>query len=264
MRPERAPRGIARCQDGPARARGSVRIGCAGWSIPTACADRFEGGASHLARYASRFDCVEINSSFHRSHRVQTYERWAATVPEHFRFSVKLPKTIMHEARLVAVDALVAQFAAEVAGLGHKLGGILVQLPPSLVHEPRIANAFFRLLRKSFDVPLACEPRHASWFAAGIDAFWKRHNLARVAADPARPAEASEPGPFGPWRYWRWHGSPRMYYSAYDNTRLEALARELTARVQDGRDAWCIFDNTAAGHAIGSALRMRALLQEGC
>ena len=264
MRTERTTRRIAHHPIKPAPAPGAIRIGCAGWSIPAAYAGEFADGASHLARYASRFDCVEINSSFHRPHRVQTYERWAATVPEDFRFSVKLPKSITHEARLVAVDALVERFAAEIAGLGRKLGGVLVQLPPSLVHEARVANAFFRLLRKSFDVPLACEPRHASWFDAGIDAFWKRHDLARVAADPARPAEASEPGKFGPWRYWRWHGSPRMYYSAYDDARLEALARELQSPLRNARDAWCIFDNTAAGHAIGNALRLRAMLQEGC
>lgn len=193
-------RGMDTDAGGPSRRVGTIRIGCAGWSIPAAFAGQFDAGVSHLSRYASRFDCVEINSSFHRSHRVQTYQRWAASVPEDFRFSVKLPKAITHEARLHAVDALVVRFAEEVAGLGHKLGGVLVQLPPSLVHEARVANAFFGTLRRSLDVPLACEPRHPSWFTARIEPFWKRHDTARVAADPARPPEAHTPGGRGPWR----------------------------------------------------------------
>ena len=67
---------------------------------------RFGPGDSALARYATRFDAVEVDSSFHRPHRRATWERWAATVPAGFRFSVKLPRTISldelrgHAARL--------------------------------------------------------------------------------------------------------------------------------------------------------------------
>ena len=44
--------------------------------------------------------CAEINSSFHRSHRVEVYRRWAAQTPPGFRFSVKLPRSITHDGRL--------------------------------------------------------------------------------------------------------------------------------------------------------------------
>ena len=220
----------------------------------------FADGPSHLARYASRLECAEINSSFHRPHRPQTYERWAQSVPDDFRFSVKLPKSITHEARLYGVKDLVHRFASEVAGLGDKLGGVLVQLPPSLAHGARMANTFFAMLRRSFDVPLACEPRHASWFEPRVDALWRRHSVARVAADPAKPLGADMPGGFGAWNYWRWHGSPRVYYSRYDDERLDQLARTLRTYADDGRDAWCIFDNTAHGHAIEDAIRLCELV----
>jgi uncharacterized protein YecE (DUF72 family) len=72
-----------------------IRIGCAGWSLPRVEQERFPAAGSHLERYASVFDAVEINSSFHRPHRPATYARWAAAVPSSFRFSVKLPKTIL-------------------------------------------------------------------------------------------------------------------------------------------------------------------------
>ena len=89
----------------------AVRIGCAGWSIPSRHAHLFGEGESHLTRYATRFDVVEINSTFHRPHQPRTFERWAASVPREFRFSVKLPRWITHDARLYGTgDALTAFF----------------------------------------------------------------------------------------------------------------------------------------------------------
>lgn len=234
----------------------TIRIGCAGWSIATRQASAFGDGDSMLARYATRFDVVEINSTFHRAHQPKTFERWAASVPRGFRFSVKLPRTITHDARLVRPTPLVAAFADQVSALGQKLGGVLVQLPPSLAYDARIAGNFFRHLRRHFDVPVACEPRHASWFEPIVDAIWERYDIARVAADPPKPGGAERPAGAGAWRYWRLHGSPRMYYSAYDDTRLAAFAAQLQAHGTRRQPAWCIFDNTAHAHAIENALRL--------
>ena len=239
----------------------TVRIGCAGWSIPSRHAALFGEGGSHLARYATRFDVVEINSTFYRPHQQRTFERWAASVPPRFRFSAKLPKAITNEARLQgAGDALTAFFDA-VAGLGVKLGGVLVQLPPSLAFDARVADRFFAMLRRRSDARIACEPRHPDWFAPEVDALWNRYAIARVAADPALSPQAAWPG--GPasarWRYWRWHGSPRMYYSAYGDTALRTLAGGLIATSSARAPGWCIFDNTAHGHAIADAARLRAV-----
>jgi uncharacterized protein YecE (DUF72 family) len=234
-----------------------VRVGCAGWSIPSRDAASFGKGVSHLQRYATRFDVVEINSSFYRPHASGTYARWAAAVPTRFRFSAKLPKTITHDARLKHCGALLDRFAGEVGGLGDKLGGLLVQLPPSLVFEVRVAHTFFAMLRRRFAVAIACEPRHPSWFDPGVSTLWQRHAIARVAADPARLPEAARPAGEGEWTYWRLHGSPRMYYDDYDEARLRNFSADLGAT--KGRVAWCIFDNTAAGHAIPNALRLQQL-----
>jgi hypothetical protein len=65
-----------------------VYIGCAGWSLTRSATPVPEQQGTQLERYASNFRAVEINSSFHRSHRRATYERWAESVPESFRFSV--------------------------------------------------------------------------------------------------------------------------------------------------------------------------------
>jgi uncharacterized protein YecE (DUF72 family) len=241
-------------------ARGRVRIGCASWSILSRHADLFGPGGSTLARYATRFDCVEINSSFYRPHQRKTYARWATEVPRDFRFAVKLPKLVTHEMRLHGVAKPLDAFTDEVGGLGGKLGALLVQLPPSLALEPAPAAAFFAMLRRRFPrTPIACEPRHASWFTPRGDALWDRHRIARVAADPAPVPQAATPGGVDALRYWRMHGSPRMYYSAYGDATLDALALALRAGVARGQ-RWAVFDNTAHGHSVADAARLQSRL----
>src|SRR6201989_3016768 len=89
------------------------RIGIAGWAIRREHSSRFSPIGSHLQRYASAFNCVEINSCFYRPHRRSTYERWAASVPDDFRFAVKLPKVITHELRLVGPLPALERFLEE-------------------------------------------------------------------------------------------------------------------------------------------------------
>lgn len=237
------------------RAGETVRVGCAGWSIPREHAARFPGEGSHLERYARVFDAVEINSSFHRPHRRSTYERWAASTPAGFRFSVKLPKEITHRRKLADAAEPLDRFLAEAGGLGDRLGPLLVQLPPSLAFDPLTAADFLALLRGRFAGDVVLEPRHPSWFAAEPEALLTAHRVARVAADPAPVTAAAEPGGWPEPAYFRLHGSPRTYYSAYEPDFLDTLAARLRPLSRAGR-AWCIFDNTAAGAAAGDALEL--------
>lgn len=237
-----------------------LRIGTAGWSIPLRNAADFPPEGTSLERYAARFTCAEINSSFHRSHRPQTYGRWAEAVPEDFRFAAKLAKTITHKQRLVDAEALVESFVEEVGGLAARLGVILVQLPPSLAFDPAVAAAFFDALTSRTQVQLVCEPRHPSWFEAEADALLGERRIARVAADPAKVPAAAEPGGWRGLSYYRLHGSPVPYRSSYEPERLELYARSMAADLREGRDVWCIFDNTASSAATGNALDLQAML----
>lgn len=243
-----------------ARASHAVRIGCAGWSIPGAHAARFPPDGSKLERYAQVFDGVEINSSFYRPHRPATYRRWADSVPPDFRFAVKMPKAISHQARLAGCEELVDAFLGQVEELGERLGCLLLQLPPSLAWNPAVALPFLAYLRRHYAGPLACEPRHASWFRAPVDRALRELAIARVAADPAKWPRAALPGGDRHLLYIRLHGSPRMYYDAYAPATLQLLAVRLQ-RLRAGQDCWCIFDNTAAGHATHDALDLQQRLR---
>lgn len=242
---------------------GPVAVGCAGWSIPAQLATAFPAPGTHLERYARRFRAVEINSSFYRPHLPKTYAKWASQVPDGFRFSVKFPRAVTHESRLHEPGATIEAFAAQVGELGDRLGPVLVQLPPGLAFDAVLADTFFAMLRERIATPVVCEPRHATWFAPGLDTFWARHDVARVAADPARVPAAAVAGGAGPVRYWRLHGSPAVYYDAYGEARLGPWADDIRAARDAGHDCWVIFDNTALGHAPADAMRMEAMLGVG-
>jgi uncharacterized protein YecE (DUF72 family) len=188
------------------------------------------------------------------------YERWAASVPENFRFAVKVPKAITHERRLADVDDLLDRFLSEAVGLWSKLGPLLVQLPPSLRFQGGIADRFLSELRSRVPGNIVCEPRHASWFTSEVKALLDQLRIARVAADPAPVAGGDEPGGWRRLSYYRLHGSPRIYYSAYSPEYLTAIAEVLARDAAAGIETWCIFDNTAAFAATGDALTTRRLV----
>lgn len=241
---------------------GSIRIGTAGWTLAPGEQHRFPEAPSHLQRYAQVFDACEINSSFHRPHRPSTYARWAQAVPPGFGFSVKLPKAITHERRLLDCGALLRTFFDEASGLGGSLRHLLVQLPPSLAFDAAVAGGFFAALTDMRSEPVALEPRHASWFTPEVDTWLADRRIARVLADPVRHEGGRSPGGWTQHLYLRLHGSPHTYTSPYAEDTLVALALRLRQAAVEGRDAWCIFDNTARGAATGNALRLRELLAQ--
>ena len=205
----------------------TILVGTAGWSLPLEAQSRFPGEGSHLERYARVFAAAEINSTFHRPHRASTFERWAGSVPRGFRFSVKLPRAITHDARLVGTGALLDEFFASLEPLQKRVGCLLVQLPPSLEFDARAAAAFFRALRRRHEGAVAIEPRHVTWFAGAADQLLAREHVARVAADPSRGPAGGEPGGWDGFTYFRLHGSPRVYYSSYDEAFLASIAQQV-------------------------------------
>ncbi|MFC4453788.1 DUF72 domain-containing protein [Deinococcus sonorensis] len=236
----------------------TVFIGCAGWSVSSGQRSRFGAGRSVLEVYATRLNAVEINSSFYRPHRQSTYRRWSESVPDDFRFSVKLPKSITHVARLQGRPDLLAAFLGEVSGLGAKLGCLLVQLPPSLAFDSDVARTFFQALQERTSAPVVCEPRHPTWFTPEAGELLAALGVGRVAADPAITTRAAVPGGTLEPVYYRWHGSPKIYSSSYGQEALQALARTLQEHA--ARRTWVIFDNTASGAAVDNALALQHLM----
>lgn len=236
-----------------------IRIGTAGWSIPRAAAFRFDRAGTHLERYSRWFRCVEINSSFHRPHAERTYAKWRDSTPPDFRFAVKMPRAITHDMKLQDTRGLFAAFLAQTNGLAEKRGPILVQLPPSLSFEASIVTSFLDGVREIYSGSMVCEPRHATWFSSAVASLLDGYGISRVAADPAPAPEAAVPGGWPRLAYFRLHGSPRRYWSRYDEGYIATLAAAVRNSAT-AEEAWCVFDNTASGAALENAWDLRERL----
>jgi uncharacterized protein YecE (DUF72 family) len=243
------------------------RVGTAAWSIPKEFSGVFSGKGQHLERYARCLKVTEINSSFYREHKPATYSKWARMVPEDFRFSVKLSKVFTHERRLEDTEGL-AEVLKGVLELGPKLGALLIQLPPSLKFDHRIAARFFRGLRRVYSGNIAFEPRHASWVTDPALKLLQDQKVSKVVADPERCepelcemeegfTRIAETAGFA---YYRLHGSPVIYRSKYGTRALKNWAKRM--RAETAQDVWCILDNTALGYATGDALELQKMLSE--
>jgi uncharacterized protein YecE (DUF72 family) len=233
-----------------------IRVGTAGWSIPRATASRFDSAGTHLERYSRRLDCAEINSSFHRPHAATTYAKWRQSTPPNFRFAVKIPRAITHELKLQNAREPFITFLAQTDGLADKRGPLLFQLPPSLSFDGPEVTAFLDMVRRVYDGPIVCEPRHATWFSPLVTSLLERYRISRVAADPPPVPDATTPAGWPRVAYFRQHGSPRTYWSRYDENAIAALAAAI-GRISTADQVWCVFDNTASGAAIENACDLR-------
>jgi uncharacterized protein YecE (DUF72 family) len=225
--------------------------------VPRACSERIGGHGSHLERYARKLNAVEINTSFAKPHRRSTYERWARTTPDAFRFAVKIPKSVSHSAGIPRTE--LKNFINESAGLAEKLAIFLVQFPPRKIFDEREANMLFGALQQESHAALVCEPRHESWFTPEAEQWFAERRISRAGADPARVVNAAQPGGWQGLRYFRLHGSPRVYYSAYDENFVGKLGEQVSTLLSTS-EVWCIFDNTTLGAAMENALSLQALL----
>ena len=114
-----------------------------------------------LRYYGERLPTVEINNTFYRMPSPTVLEHWAGEVPAHFRFTLKAPRRITHEKRLVDCADHVSALVERSRTLGDKLGALLFQLPPFLKIDVGRLAAFLVLVPAG--TPVAVEFRHDSW-----------------------------------------------------------------------------------------------------
>lgn len=198
-----------------------------------------------LGYYAERFSTVEINYSFYRMPTPAMVRAWALATPPSFVFTLKAPKRITHDRRLVEVADLVALFLEAAAALGAKRGPLFFQLPPTFKKQTERLRALLALVPR--DVRCAFEFRHLSWFADDVYDTLRTHDAALCIADT--DAGATPGVVTASWGYLR------LRDVDYDDAQLQAWAR--TAQRTEWKDAFVYFkhEETASGPRLAARLR---------
>lgn len=210
--------------------------------------------ARMLAYYAERFPTVEINNTFYRLPTATLAAGWAAQTPAGFRFTLKAPRRITHDARLQGVDDLLRVFLDAAGTLGARLGAVLFQRPPSFRKDLAVLEAFLERLPP--DCRAALEFRHPSWLADEVFAALRARNVALCIADGETlrtPAVAT--ADFGYFR---------LRDEGYQPKDLDRWAATIAGLAVKWRDTFVYFKHEAEGLGPEFAARlMRALGARG-
>lgn len=250
---------------------GAILLGTQGWNYTAWVGPFYPDGtrpADFLALYARAFDTVEVDSTFYAIPPEKTVRGWAARVPDHFTFALKMPREITHERRLVGCAEPLAEFADRVRLLGRKLGPVLIQLGPDFGPQQRGAlEAFLPLLPR--DLRFAVELRRPGWIGPELIELLRSFHVALALTDgPFVSRErmiALAAHPSADFGYVRWMGPDR---------RIEDYSRVVVDRQQE-LGMWAVglaalaarvtavhgyFNNHFQGHSPASARAMQALL----
>lgn len=207
--------------------------------------------------YAERFNAVEVNATYYRPFRDQTYLNWKERSPEGFAWVLKAPKTITHEKRLRDVEGQIAEFCRSAALLGGSFHMILLQVAPSQPYDPSLLHSAL----KAFSDPsrVAVEFRSDRWYNPEIEALLASLGAVFCCVDsPGHPLDEILTAPRA---YLRLHGRQRWYSSDYSHEELAeiaSLARRLAER--GARQVYTFFNNDIGGYAPRNAIALHRLL----
>jgi len=235
--------------------------------------------ADYLNYYASKFDTVEVDSTFYRTPSSATVNGWARKTPAGFLFSLKVPQAITHEKMLFAAEAEFKQFLETMELLGERLGPMVFQFPYFNRTKFKSGGEFLKMLSafmKAFprDHKFAVEIRNKSWLDARFAGVLRDHNVALVLQDHSwmpRPSELFEK--FDPitadFTYIRWLGDRKAIEQrtrTWDTVivdRTQELAEwvEVVRKLHKRRiQVFAYANNHYAGHAPSTVEQFREML----
>lgn len=232
-------------------------VGTSGWQYadwrgvlyPAGCAQK-----RWLERYGECFQTVENNGTFYRLPAKETFESWRDRTPDDFVMAIKASRYLTHVRKLRDPAEPVGRLMGAAAGLGDKLGPVLVQLPPTMEADP---GALAECLGCFPDgVRIAVEPRHASWWSDETEEVLAKHGSALCWSDrlgrPLTPLWRT-----ADWGYLRFHEGGSAHYPSYGDTALRSWVR----RMGDLDDVYVYFNNDATGAAVRDAVRFARLAE---
>jgi len=201
-----------------------------------------------LSQYASVFNAVEGNTTFYHTPDPATIKKWAASVPDGFKFCFKFPKYITHYKRLNGVHDEIFKFIELFDPIREFLGPFHIQLSSQYSY-----NEFDKLEGVLVNLPrefaYALELRHPDFYDKGKKESHLLHllrnlHIDRVIFDSRRlhglksgdstVREAQQKKPKLPLRFDTTGSRPFVrYVGANDVLNNEAYLKEWTIIVAD-------------------------------
>ena len=209
--------------------------------------------------YCSKFNTLELNTTFYRFPRVESLKRWYAKSPENFVFSVKVPRLITHYKQLKDSARMLNDFYNSVRdGLQDKLGAVLFQLPSRIIYSEDFLTRIVEAVHEDF--LNVVEFRHASWWHSRVYSALRKQKIIFCGISyPELPAEiVSNSSTI----YYRFHGLKKLYFSQYTKKDIDAFANTL-AQESSVKTAYIYFNNTATLAAVRNAVQLeKSLLKQ--
>lgn len=236
-----------------------IRVGTSGWHYGHWRGRFYPANLParrYLEHYAAHFNAVEINNSFYRLPKKETFAAWRDQSPAGFVFACKASRFITHYSKLTRTSKTYGLFFDTVAALGDKLGPILFQLPPNWKVNAERLDDFLSHLPGGLQY--AFEFRNDTWFRDEVTETLRRHGAAFCIYDLQQhtaPLVVT-----APLVYIRLHGPAGAYGGSYDDATLDAWAARIRAWHAEGHEVHCYFDNDEKAYAVGDALRLRQRL----
>jgi uncharacterized protein YecE (DUF72 family) len=170
--------------------KGTIRVGIGGWTFEPWRKTFYPKDLpqSRELEFASRqLTSIEINATFYRLQKAESFARWYGETPDNFVFALKGSRYITHRPTLAeAGDAIERFFASGVMKLKEKLGPINWQFPPTKRYDAADFEAFLKLLPKTIEgrpVWHTVEVRHASFGTAEFVELLRSYRVGAVFAD---------------------------------------------------------------------------------
>ena len=238
----------------------NIQLGTQGWSYADWVGDMYDAAArpeTYLASYSQEFSTVEIDSTFYGTPAPERVRKWAASVPEGFRFSCKLAREITHERRLLEARGLIAEFYDAMRTFGERLGCVIVQFDASFgrAEEPALRAALDAFPP---DVRTAFEFRDPAWYEPDVQTLLEERGFVLAVADapfvPRALLAETLSRSRAEFAYVRWIGDHDAFvrFDRVQRSRTDEIAwwaRELNALPHAPRSVYGYVNNHFAGHS---------------
>ncbi|HET8997772.1 MAG TPA: DUF72 domain-containing protein [Acetobacteraceae bacterium] len=218
----------------PNASGGRIRVGIGGWTFPPWRGAFYPQALPHTREldYASRHvTSIEINGTYYRLQRPESFARWREETPDDFVFALKAPRYVTNRRVLAEAGKSMQRFLdSGLVELQHKLGPINWQFLPTKQYDAADFEAFLKLLPAEVQGhPLrhVVEVRHPSFAHPDFIALLRAHGIGLVVADSADYPALHDPT--APFIYARLQSASEQEAAGYPDTALERWAERAHA-----------------------------------